>query len=214
MYDITTYIKIFTTLLAIVNPLGAVPVFLTLTSSNNESERRRIVLTASISVALVLGLSALVGQMMLNFFGISIASFRVGGGILLLLMAISMMQAKQTQAKHTPEEEKEAEEKESIAVVPIAMPLLSGPGAISSIIIYTDQSFHPVHVSLIIIIGILIAVITYLSLRVAIPLSRMISKTGINIITRLMGLLLASIAIEFISIGLLELFPGLARSRT
>jgi multiple antibiotic resistance protein len=210
MYEITAYLKVFTTLLAIVNPLGAVPVFLTLTSNNTESERRKIAFTASLTVALVLALTALIGQTVLNFFGISIASFRVGGGILLLLMAISMMQARHSHGKHTPEEEREAEEKESIAVVPIAMPLLSGPGAVSSVIIYTDQAFHPIHVGLMIVIGILISALTYLLLRVAIPLSRRLSRTGINIITRLMGLLLASIAIEFISSGLIELLPGLS----
>lgn len=208
MLEVTTYIKIFTTLLAIVNPLGAVPVFFSLTGNTIEDERKRIAITASVTVAIVLTVSALVGQTLLTFFGISIASFRVGGGILLLLMSISMMQAKQPHSKHTPEEEREAEEKESIAVVPIAMPLLAGPGAISSTIIYTNESDSLPHMSLIIFIGILIAILTYLTLRIAIPLSRKISKTGINIITRLMGLLLASIAVEFITKGLRELLPG------
>ncbi|MFQ3573621.1 MAG: YchE family NAAT transporter [Thermodesulfovibrionales bacterium] len=209
MLEITTYIKIFTTLLAIVNPLGAVPVFFSLTINSSDSERKRIAITASITVAIVLGVSALIGQSLLQFFGISISSFRVGGGILLLLMAISMMQAKQPHSKHTPEEEKEAEEKESIAVVPIAMPLLAGPGAISSTIIYTNESASIPHLLLIIFISIVVALLTYLTLRIAIPLSRRLSKTAINIITRLMGLLLASIALEFITKGLKELLPGL-----
>lgn len=209
MLEITTYIKIFTTLLAIVNPLGAVPVFFSLTSNAGDAERKRIAFTAGITVAIVLTVSALIGQSLLLFFGISVSSFRVGGGILLLLMAISMMQAKQPHTKHTPEEEKEAEEKQSIAVVPIAMPLLAGPGAISSTIIYTNESESIPHLSLIVLIGIFIALLTYLTLRIAIPLSRKISKTGINIITRLMGLLLASIAIEFITKGLRDLLPGL-----
>ncbi|MCX8026598.1 MAG: YchE family NAAT transporter [Thermodesulfovibrionales bacterium] len=210
MIEITTYIKIFTTLLAIVNPLGAVPVFFSLTTHALEIERKRIAITASITVAIVLVISALIGQSLLMFFGISIASFRVGGGILLLLMSISMMQARQPRMKHTPEEEKEAEEKESIAVVPIAMPLLAGPGAISSTIIYTNESDSIIHLMLIVTISIVIAMITFLTLRVAIPLSRRISKTGINIITRLMGLLLASIAIEFITKGLRDLLPALS----
>jgi len=125
-------------------------------------------------------------------------------------MAISMMQAKDVVSKNTTEEESEAEEKESIAVVPIAMPLLSGPGAISSVIIYSNNSSAPVHLVLIIIICILIALITYCCLRIAIPLIKYISKTGINIITRLMGLLLSAISIEFISSGLIELLPGLS----
>lgn len=207
--EITSYIKIFTTLLAIVDPLAAVPVFFSLTANALESERKRIATTASVTVVIVLMVSAIVGQSLLNFFGISIASFRVGGGILLLLISLSMMQARQPHAKHTPEEEKEAEEKESIAVVPLAMPLLSGPGAISSTIIYTNEADSFLHLLLILVISVLIGLVTFLTLRVAIPLSRRISKTGINIITRLMGLLLASIAVEFIAEGLKDLLPAL-----
>src|SRR3990172_10402492 len=141
----TGYVKIFTSLLAIVNPLGVIPVFVSLTRSSTEQERRNIARTTSITVAVILIAAALVGKLLLNFFGVSIASFKVGGGILLLLMSIAMMQAKHTQSKQTPEEAEEAEEKESIAVVPIAMPLLAGPGAISTVIIYTQASFQPLN---------------------------------------------------------------------
>jgi multiple antibiotic resistance protein len=211
MIEWTGYIKIFTTLLAIVNPLAAIPIFISLTESSTESERKHIARTASIAVLVVLVVATLLGKPLLNFFGVSIASFKVGGGILLLLMAIAMMQAKHTYSKQTPEEAAEAEEKESFAVVPIAMPLLAGPGAISTVIIYADASFQPVHIGLIIISIILISMIIWSALNVAIPIRNMLSKTGINIITRLMGLLLAAIAIEFISGGLIQLLPGLAR---
>jgi len=209
MLDWTTYIKIFTTLLVIVNPLGAIPVFISLTGNLALQERKRVINTASITVGIVLITAALFGKLLLGFFGISIASFKVGGGILLLLMAISMMQAKYAQTKQTPEEEAEAEEKESIAVVPIAMPLLSGPGALSTVIIYADASPHALHISLIIVSSILVALLTWIALSVASPLRSMLSKTGINIATRLMGMLLAAIAVEFITGGLTVLLPGL-----
>jgi multiple antibiotic resistance protein len=209
MTEFTEYIKIFTTLLAIVNPLGTIPVFVSLTSSSNEPERNHIARTTSISVAVILIVATLLGNPLLNFFGVSVASFRVGGGILLLLMSIAMMQAKRSHSKQTPEEAAEAEEKESIAVVPIAMPLLAGPGAISTVIIYADRSFEPVHISLIILSSLLVALLTWGALKVACPVSRILSKTGINIATRLMGLLLAAIAIEFITEGLGKLLPGL-----
>lgn len=209
MLEWTAYIKIFTTLLAIVNPLGAIPIFISLTGSMAPGERRRIVNTASITVVVVLVVAALLGKPLLDFFGISISSFKVGGGILLLLMAISMMQAKYAQTKQTPEEEAEAEEKESIAVVPIAMPLLAGPGAISTIIIYADASPHVPHLTLLIISSVLVALLTWVALHIATPLRSVMSKTAINIATRLMGLLLAAIAVEFISGGLTVLLPGL-----
>src|SRR5208283_1348186 len=120
----TVYIKILTAMVAIVNPMGVMPVFVSLTGAMTEHERRRIAGTTSIAVAVVLIVSALIGKPLLNFFGISIASFKVGGGILLMLMAVAMMQARHNQNKQTPEEAEEAEEKESIAVVPLAVPLL------------------------------------------------------------------------------------------
>jgi multiple antibiotic resistance protein len=211
MTEWTGYIKIFSTLLAIVNPLGVVPIFVSLTQGMGEAERRHIARTTSIAVAVVLVIATLLGKPLLTFFGVSIASFRVGGGILLLLMSIAMMQARHTQSKQTPEEAEEAGEKESIAVVPIAMPLLAGPGAISTVIIYADQSFHPLHLGLIIGSSLVVALLTWFSLKAAIPVSRMLSRTGINIATRLMGLLLAAISVEFIAGGLTQLLPGLAR---
>jgi multiple antibiotic resistance protein len=211
MLEWTGYIKIFTTLLAIVNPLGVIPIFISLTSGLVAQERKRIARTTSTAVAVVLIVATLFGKPLLNFFGVSIASFKVGGGILLLLMAIAMMQAKHTPSKQTPEEVEEAEEKESIAVVPIAMPLLAGPGAISTVIIYADVSFQPFHLGLIIFSIVLIALLTWAALNVATPIRKMLSKTGINIATRLMGLLLAAIAVEFVAGGLIQLLPGLAR---
>jgi len=205
------YVKIFTSLLAIVNPLGVIPVFVSLTRNSTEQERRNIARTTSITVAVILIAAALVGKLLLNFFGVSIDSFKVGGGILLLLMSIAMMQAKHTQSKQTQEEAEEAEEKESIAVVPIAMPLLAGPGAISTVIIYAHSSFQPLQLSVIIISSALVALLTYGALIVANPLSKVMSKTAINIATRLMGLLLAAIAVEFIAGGLSKLLPGLTK---
>jgi multiple antibiotic resistance protein len=209
MIELTGYIKIFTTLLAIVNPLGVVPIFVSLTRGSTEEERRHIARTTGITVAVVLAAATLIGKTLLDFFGVSIDSFKVGGGILLLLLSIDMMQAKHTQSKHTPEEAEEAEEKESIAVVPIGMPLLAGPGAISSVIIYAQMSFQPLHVGLIIVSSLLVALLTWGTLIVANPLSKVMSKTSINIATRLMGLLLAAIAVEFITGGLSQLLPGL-----
>jgi multiple antibiotic resistance protein len=210
MIEWTGYIKIFTTLLAIVNPLGVIPIFVSLTGGMDETERRHIARTTSIAVAVVLVTATLLGKPLLNFFGVSIASFRVGGGILLLLMSIAMMQAKHAQGRQTEEEAEEAEEKESIAVVPIAMPLLAGPGAISTVIIYADQPFKPLHLALIVSAGLVVSLLTWFALKAAIPVSRMLSRTGINIATRLMGLLLAAIAVEFIAGGLAQLLPGLA----
>ena len=126
MADWTQYLKILTTLLAIVNPLGIIPVFVSMTDNLTRQESKRIALASTRTVAAVLVVSTLIGKYILSFFGISIGSFKTGGGILLLLIAVSMMQGKYHQGRQTSEEAREAEDKESIAVVPIATPLRSG----------------------------------------------------------------------------------------
>src|SRR5579862_4847195 len=167
MLDWAEYTKFILALLVIVNPIGAVPLFVTMTTGNTAEERQRIARVASVSVAIVLIVSAVAGQPMLAFFGITIASFKVGGAILILLLAISMMHATPTGEKQTPEEAIEAVDKESIAVVPLAIPLLSGPGAISTTIIYATGRSSLSHIMLIIVCCLLVAFATWLALRAA-----------------------------------------------
>jgi multiple antibiotic resistance protein len=209
MLDWAEYTKFILALLVIVNPIGAVPLFVTMTTGNTVEERQRIARVASVSVAIVLIVSAVAGQPMLAFFGITIASFKVGGAILILLLAISMMHATPTGEKQTPEEAIEAVDKESIAVVPLAIPLLSGPGAISTTIIYATGRSSLSHILLIIVCCLIVAVATWLALRAATPVSRWLGKIGVNIAIRLMGLLLAAVAVEIFTSGILVLLPGL-----
>jgi multiple antibiotic resistance protein len=209
MLHLAEYAKIFVALLVIVNPVSAVPIFVSMTTRNSDAERRLIARTASVSVAVVLVVSALIGQPILALFGITIASFKVGGSILILLMAISMMHAMPSRESQTPEEAEEAEHKENIAVVPLAIPLLSGPGAISTTIIYATERASLVHLGAIILCCLLVALVTWLSLRVATPASQWLGETGINIATRIMGLLLAAVAVEIFASGVVVLLPGL-----
>jgi len=192
-----------------VNPVGAVPLFVSMTEQHTVDEKRRIARAASAAVAVVLVLAAIAGQPLLAFFGITIASFKVGGAILILLLAISMMHATPTGEKQTPEEAREAEDKESIAVVPLAIPLLSGPGAISTTIIYSTGRSSLSHILLIIACCLLVSLVTWVALRAATPVSLWLGKTGVNIAIRLMGLLLAAVAVEIFTSGILVLLPGL-----
>lgn len=209
MLDWAEYAKFFLALLVIVNPLGAVPTFAVMTAQASTEERKRIAFVASVSVAIVLIVAAIGGQPLLAFFGITIASFKVGGAILILLLAISMMHATPTGEKQTPEEAKEAVDKESIAVVPLAIPLLSGPGAISTTIIYATERSSLAHIAIIIACCLLMSLSTWGALRAAIPVSRWLGKTGINIAIRIMGLLLAAVAVEIFASGVVVLLPGL-----
>jgi len=209
MLDFTEYTKIFITLLAIVNPLGAIPIVMALTENASEKDFRRTTKTTVISVLVILLTALLTGEFLLAFFGISINSFRVGGGILLLLMAISMLHARQSSISFSKEEADDGN-RESVAVVPISMPLLAGPGAISTVILYSNKSQAPLHYVCMGVDIILIALILWLAF-LSIPwISRHTSQTSINIFSRVMGLILAAIAVEFIANGLKGLFPALA----
>jgi multiple antibiotic resistance protein len=157
----------------------------------------------------VIAITALCGQQIISFFGISVGSLEVGGGIIMLLMAINMLNAQIGNARATPEERFEAESKDNIAVVPLAIPLLTGPGAISTVIIYSASFHHWYDRVSLIVIGAVLAALCFLSLKLAEPIARWVGRTGINIGTRLMGLMLSALAVEFIVDGLKALLPNL-----
>ena len=209
MLDAGEYLKIFVSLLVIVDPLGAVPLFVTLTAQHAPDERRAIARTASIACAAVFVATIFIGKSILSFFGISIASFKVGGGVILLLMALEMMQARQVLSKHTPEEDREAEFREEIAVVPLGIPILAGPGALSSLIIYAEAARGPLHLAALSLCCVGTALLIWISLLIADRMSRYLGQTGINIVIRLMGLIVAAISVEFIAGGMATLLPGL-----
>mgnify|MGYP003450847282 FL=1 len=211
MLELQEYLKIFIGIFAILNPLGALPLYLWLTAHHSEHDKKYVAMTAAKAATIILLVTLFFGELILSFFGISVNSFRVGGGILILLMAISMLHAQTSGAKNTEAERVEASTRESIAIVPLAMPMLAGPGAISSIILYGNRAHDWQHYLIvsaeIVIVGIIIAILMRLSGKIA----KQLGQTGMNIITRVMGLILAAISIEFISLGLKGLFPILAR---
>lgn len=209
-------IKPLVTLLAIVNPLGIVPFFIHYTQGYTASQRRRTAKVAAFSSFVVIAISALIGQQLLNFFGISIASFQVGGGLLLLISSLSMLNAQPAEAKASAEEVRATEVKAamgaSIAVVPLTIPLLTGPASISTMVIYATQTRHWWELGLLMGYGVVIALVTLLAFSLAEPIARVLGKTGINVMTRLMGLILAALAVEVMANGLGKLFPILERS--
>jgi multiple antibiotic resistance protein len=211
MQDWRTSAEIATALFVIADPVAAIPIFITLTAGETDEERKRTASVTALTVAAVLVSSIFLGQPLLSIFGISIASFRVGGGILILLMAISMLNARVSRTHSTPEEVQEGAEKEDPAVVPLGVPLLAGPGAISTMIIYAHQAKDVYDIFFLVGAGLFVAFSVWLSLRLADPIRGLLGKTGINIISRLLGLVLTAVAIEFIAAGLVQLLPGLAR---
>jgi len=214
MLPVSEYIQVMIGIATIFSPFAALPIFVSLTADNTKEEKNQTARTTSMAAFITGLISVWIGQYVLLFFGISISSFKIAGGLLLLLMAISMLNAKTPDAKNTKEELKEAQEKSSdisdIAVVPLAIPLIAGPGSISTIIIYSQQSNSFYHLLMMSGIVGIICLYIFLTLRMATFISRKLGVTGINIITRVMGLILASISIEFIISGLLTVFPILS----
>ena len=151
------------------------------------------------------------GETLLHWLGTSLGSFRVGGGIVLFLMALAMLQAQSDPVRSTPAEAKNAAKKTSIAVVPLAIPLLAGPGAMSTVIIAMHRSSTPYHPWMILAIILLVALILWLVLRLARPIGKLLGEIGLNILNRIFGLILAAIAVEVIANGLKQLFPVLAQ---
>ncbi|CAN7398392.1 MarC family protein [Polaromonas sp. LjRoot131] len=203
--------KPLVTLLAIVNPLAIVPFFIHYTQDFSDEQRRRTVLVASFTAFVVIAISALLGLQILDFFSISLASFQVGGGMLLLISSMNMLNAQPAEAKPQTNEMEDGAAKAargaSIAVVPLTIPLLTGPATMSTVVIYAEKAKTALQLSMLVGYGIVIALATAICFSLAEPIARVLGKTGINVMTRLMGLILAALSVEVMADGLGKLFP-------
>jgi multiple antibiotic resistance protein len=210
MSEYAYLVKTTLALFAIVSPIGSLPIFISATRGWSQADRAKTARTVAFTVFIVLVVSAFLGDTILDFFGISIPSFQVGGGILLILIAIAMMHGKQSDARQTKEEAHDMEEREVIAIVPLSIPLLVGPGAISSMILSAQQNPTFTGHMMLTIPAFIVALIVWFTLQLADGITHYLGTIGINVITRLMGLILAAMAVEFIAHGLTGLFPQLA----
>ena len=174
-------------LLAIVNPLAIVPFFIHYTQGFSEKQRRDTVRTAALSSFCVIAVCALLGLQILEFFSISLQSFQVGGGLLLLISAMNMLNAQPAEAKPNTHELEEGAEKaatgSSIAVVPLTIPLLTGPAAMSTVVIYADRAESLWQHAALVGYGVVIAAATFVCFSLADPIARVLGKTGINVLT-------------------------------
>jgi len=199
-------------LLAIVNPIGAIPFFLHFTQNLNRVQRQRTIRVASTAAFLVVAISAVAGLKIIEFFGISIASFQVGGGILLLMSSVNMLNAQQAESRGSDVGDgmAKADAGDSIAVVPLTIPLLTGPATISTMVIYAEKTRTLLQHAVLVGYGVVIGIATFLVFSASGRIAKLMGRTGINVMTRLMGLILAAMAVELLADGLLKLFPALA----
>jgi multiple antibiotic resistance protein len=209
MNDWTDYLKFLAAVFTVTNPFGVIPIFITLTADYSKKERQSTAHRTSVAFACVMLLILLAGDPILRFFGISVSSFKAAGGIIILLMAISMVHAKVSRVKQTVEEAEDATDKASIAIVPLCTPLLAGPGAMSTVIVYSHQGSSVLHGLLLGACLLVVALSIWLCLTTAPFIAKLLGRTGMNVVTRIMGLILGAIGVEFIAEGFMGILNGL-----
>ncbi len=208
--DMLELVKAALSLFAIVDPVGVIPLFLMATHGYTLAQSRSAARIAALTVLGVLTLFTFLGEPLLLFLGIRLAAFSVAGGLLLLLLALSMVQARVSPQRQTQDEAEEAEEKDAVGAVPLGVPLLAGPGAITHMIVAAGATKGDVLNQAALLIPVaLVALSVWLSFRAAPTIARRLGKTGIHVVTRLMGLIIAALSIEMIAGGMVKLFPGL-----
>lgn len=191
----------FASIFAIVDPFAVLPAFFAMTGKNSPEEKIRMAKIASCITCVVLVVFFIAGRWVLKIFGVSIAAFEIGGGIVLLKIAIDMLQAKRTAMKETPEEQAEGVTKEDIAVTPLAVPMLAGPGAITAVILLNGQAVSLAFGVVAIVNIFIVSLLTFFILRIASLRSSLMSGITMRIIERLIGLLLAAFAAQFVING-------------
>ncbi|WP_341501383.1 YchE family NAAT transporter [Gallaecimonas sp. GXIMD4217] len=207
--DYSVYMQFFVALLAIINPFGLLPVFIGLTSHQDDGERHRTALMAVVASICILFVVLLLGEELLSWFSISVASFQVAGGILLSFTSLSMLQGKLGEVRRTAEEGREAVARESVSLVPLALPLIAGPAAITTVIVYAQAHSSVMDLSIFGATIVAACFIAWLVFMLAPLLSKGLGTTGINVITRIMGLIMMALGVEFMARGLKVLFPVL-----
>ncbi len=199
----------FGSLFSIVDPFAAVPIFLGLAGDQSKKGQARTALQASLTCFAVLTAFGLAGSLIFNFFGITIPAFKMAGGVLLFGVAVEMMNAKHSSTRTTSEEQHEAETRSEIGLIPLGLPLLSGPGAIATVMVLAGKARDVEERAGLHMAILAVSVITFLTLRSATFVARVFGKTGLNVIGRIMGLILAAVAMQFILDGAREAFPHL-----
>jgi len=201
--DIAFLITAFVTLFVVIDPIGMTPLFVALTQGMDSARRRSIALRACITAALILIAFAAFGEAVLGFIGISMPAFRIAGGILLFLTALDMLfERRSKRRKSQADEAEEEDDNDDPSIFPLAIPLIAGPGSITSVILLAGQS--PGIDGLALVIGVMLSVVAMVLVLFLFAglLERALGRVGINVVTRLLGMLLAALAVQFVLDGL------------
>lgn len=202
----TFLIAAFTSIISVANPLAAMPIFVSLTEQNNDKERARIAKKSSFYMFIVLAIFLFAGTYIMSFFGISLPGIRIAGGLIIMRSAVSMLNPDQPARKISDEDHKAAKDKADVSFTPMAMPMLSGPGSIAVVIGLASQAEGITDLVLVTIAIILVALISYIILRIAPISAKYIGPSGMSAVTRMMGFIAMAIAVQFILNGISQFF--------
>jgi multiple antibiotic resistance protein len=193
-------IRSFLTLFVVIDPIGLIPIFITIAGSHSGDEQTQIARRAIFVAGGILLIFNLTGDLLLRYLGISLEAFQIAGGFLLFKIAFDMVFAHRE--RETPEEEQEAELREDISIFPLAIPLIAGPGTLASIIILTSEAVsYDFSFLTVLAIASVVLLITYILLCLSRYLSQVLGKTGINVVTRIFGILLSALAVQYVADG-------------
>lgn len=202
----TFLLAAFTSIISVANPLAAMPVFVSLTESNTDAERTRIAKKSSFYMFMVLTIFLFGGTYIMSFFGISLPGIRIAGGLIIMRAAVSMLNPEDPGRKLSEEDREAAKDKADISFTPMAMPMLSGPGSIAVVIGLASQATGFFDLFIVTIAIVLVALISYIILRIAPISARYIGPSGMNAVTRMMGFIAMAIAVQFILNGISKYF--------
>jgi multiple antibiotic resistance protein len=194
-----------TSIFVLVDPFAAIPTFLAMTVDSTGTRRRRMAMRAAWTCFLVLAVFGIAGSYIFRLFGITLPAFKIAGGIILGLIGLDMVQARRSPTKETPGDTEESLEKEDVGIIPLGIPMLAGPGSISTVMVLVSQSADWRHGAVIFSAIALTAVISYVVLAAADRVRSFLGETGIRILTRMMGLILTAIAVQFVLNALKDL---------
>ena len=191
----------FTSLFFLIDPVATVPVFLVVTAGDDRNERRRMARRAAITCLIMLTVFASAGRFIFQIFGITLPAFEIAGGLILLLIGLDMVQARRSRTKETPTEVEECATREDVGIVPLGVPMLAGPGAISSAMVLMGQANSWWRIAIVLGAILINSAICYFVLAAADRVGRRMTQTMIQVMTRIMGMLLTAISIQFIVNG-------------
>jgi multiple antibiotic resistance protein len=196
-----------TTVLLVVDPIAAVPLFLTMTAADLPEQKRRMAIRAAIATGVILASFAAAGNVIFRVLGISLGVFRIAGGALLFLLAVDMLRAQRSRQRTSPEEESEAVGRDDISIFPLAIPMLAGPGAISTVMVLVSRAQQAWQLGVVLAAIAIAASASAVILCGALRVEKRLGRTGMNVLQRVMGLILAATAVQFIVDGVITILP-------